>query len=446
MKLVPDIKLVYAFSLGVLPFILTASLIEQHAFTSLCIASIIPLVTLLDAFKLVSHTFELNIKWPSKARIIMGRLQSISIEIIHKNIGSIHMGFSLPRYLHAEPQKQWIEFTPDSERSVINWSFKAERRGKYALDRIYLERRSTWGFWSQYISLPLHAELQVVPKLLPSSNMSFLLFKQTGFGWRQHRLRGSGKEFDQLREYTPSDSYQDIDWKATARRQNPVTRTYQMERTQDVIVIIDTSRLTNRELPQTEKSLFAGDTLLEAEIQCSLAIARSAEQHGDRFGLGVFSRHVKSFVATGTGKEHFSCVQDQLHNLQSDTYSPNFGELMTQLSTSLRKRALIFILTCLDDSLLAESFVQSVELIRKRHLVVAASILPDDISPVFSKGQIKESQQISEKLAQHDKDSALNHLDYNLTQIGVTLVRSQASNMMFQIVQQYLQIKSKQLL
>ena len=46
-------------------------------------------------------------------------------------------------------------------------------------------------------------------------------------GVRVHRQIGKGREFERLRDYLPGDSYEDIHWKATARRRTPAVKLYQ---------------------------------------------------------------------------------------------------------------------------------------------------------------------------------------------------------------------------
>ena len=43
------------------------------------------------------------------------------------------------------------------------------------------------------------------------------------------RTRGQGTEFDSLRDYVDGDDVRSIDWRATARRQHLVVRTWQPE-------------------------------------------------------------------------------------------------------------------------------------------------------------------------------------------------------------------------
>ena len=62
-------------------------------------------------------------------------------------------------------------------------------------------------------------------------------------GLKSSRLFGEGTEMERLRDYTPDDDYRRIDWKATARHRKPIVREYETEKSQDVIIMLDTGRL-----------------------------------------------------------------------------------------------------------------------------------------------------------------------------------------------------------
>src|SRR5436190_1203198 len=55
-------------------------------------------------------------------------------------------------------------------------------------------------------------------------------------------VRGQGTEFDSLRDYVDGDDVRSIDWRATARRDGIVIRTWRPERDRRVILVIDTGR------------------------------------------------------------------------------------------------------------------------------------------------------------------------------------------------------------
>ena len=108
-------------------------------------------------------------------------------------------------------------------------------------------------------------------------------------------------------------------------------------------------------------------TTLERFVTAGLVLGLAAEQQGDLFGLLTFTNKVESFVRAKNGKAHFSACRDALYTLQPQVVTPDFDELCTFIRLRMRRRALLVILTSLDDPVLAESFVRNLELIRRQH-------------------------------------------------------------------------------
>ena len=119
---------------------------------------------------------------------------------------------------------------------------------------------------------------------ISSDKYRFLLFLPRGsLGIHAQRQLGKGREFEKLREYMPGDSYEDIHWKTTAKRARPVTKVFQLERTQEIYVIIDASRLSARteevmsSNQQNEDSTKASKTILEKYITAAMILWLAAE-------------------------------------------------------------------------------------------------------------------------------------------------------------------------
>ena len=122
--------------------------------------------------------------------------------------------------------------------------------------------------------------------------------ERSGKRWRrggaegdQYLLRqiGRGREFEKLREYVAGDGLDEIHWKAAARRGRPITKVFQVERTQEIYVIIDASRLSARTMGE--------ETALEREVAGALLTGAAAERAGDLFGLAAFSDRVEGVHA-----------------------------------------------------------------------------------------------------------------------------------------------------
>ena len=67
---------------------------------------------------------------------------------------------------------------------------------------------------------PLDCTLRVYPNLRDRATAALFL-RTADAGLRMRRQVGKGREFDNLRQYMPGDGFEDIHWKATARRQFP---------------------------------------------------------------------------------------------------------------------------------------------------------------------------------------------------------------------------------
>ncbi len=131
-------------------------------------------------------------------------------------------------------------------------------------------------------------------------SLAALFLHRGAFGLHAQRQVGKGRDFEKLREYVPGDSYDEIHWKATARRGRPITKVFQIERTQEVYVDRWTrSRLSARrssEVSRMRDGAPPGTSTLERFVTAALVLGLAAEQQGDLFGLLTFTDKVETFV------------------------------------------------------------------------------------------------------------------------------------------------------
>ena len=185
------------------------------------------------------------------------------------------------------------------------------------------------------------------------------------------------REIQSLRQYQEGDDLRRINWKATARRGQPITKVYQIERTQQIYVIIDGSRLSLRDsdphgsrsanLEESEVDDYT--TIMERYAAAALVMGLAADRQADEFGLLTFDDRIRKFVRAKSGKAHYDVCRDALHTLQPKSVTPDFAELFTFIATKIRRRALLIFLTNLDDPVLAESFTFNIDLISRKHII-----------------------------------------------------------------------------
>jgi uncharacterized protein (DUF58 family) len=156
-------------------------------------------------------------------------------------------------------------------------------------------------------------------------------------GVKRARPRGSGLEFETLREYVPGDDVRHIDWRATARRGRTMTRVFRHERDHPVVLAIDTSRLSG--------AICGRGTTLDFAIEASLALAYTALHHGDRVGLCVFDAELRAVVAPRRSRRALGRVIDAVWDVQPRLVEPDYARLVGHLARRQRQRALIVLLT-----------------------------------------------------------------------------------------------------
>jgi uncharacterized protein (DUF58 family) len=61
-------------------------------------------------------------------------------------------------------------------------------------------------------------------------------------GVLRRRRRGAGLEFQNLREYREGDAQRQVDWKASSRMGRLISREYQDERDQQIVLLLDCGR------------------------------------------------------------------------------------------------------------------------------------------------------------------------------------------------------------
>lgn len=99
-------------------------------------------------------------------------------------------------------------------------------------------------------------------------------------GLHHSKLRGRGVDFDQVRIYQPGDDVRTIDWRVTARTQEPHTKLFHEERERPIYIVVE----------QSPRLFFGSGRLFKSVLaaQAASLIGWAALSHNDRVGGLVF--------------------------------------------------------------------------------------------------------------------------------------------------------------
>lgn len=121
--------------------------------------------------------------------------------------------------------------------------------------------------------------------------------------------QGPGIEPATIRQYTPSDSLNQIDWKATARSDEIYVRTYTEQTEYETALFIDHRAVMETGTP--------GETKLEYAREVALAVVDHAQEIGDLVGLAaVGDEGITEQRPAGATFETYSTLRTVLHDLR----------------------------------------------------------------------------------------------------------------------------------
>jgi uncharacterized protein (DUF58 family) len=443
-------------ALILLPLSVFIAVVPTVSGLGLVLALVLVMVAAADAAVSKDRLAGIQVSLPEVVRLSVRRDAQLTLSIENDGfrIQKLRLGLSFPREIYSPKQDLTAHLPQETTNSSITWPIKALKQGLYLLENCYLETPSRLGLWDLRRREATHSEFRVYPDLLREHKKLTGLFLNRGIGIHAQRQVGKGREFEQLREYLPGDSYEDIHWKATARRGQPITKVYQIERTQQIYVIIDGSRLSARNSDpfETDASTSgAADnaeytTIMERFTAAALVMGLAADRQGDVFGLLAFDDRVRKFVRAKNGRAHYDVCRDALYTMRAQSVTPDFEELFTFIATKIRRRALLIFLTNLDDPVLAESFTFHIDLISRKHMVLVNMLKPCGAEPLFSNPAVNSINDIYQKLGGHILWRHLRMTERFLHRHGIGFYLLQNENLCTDLVTQYLTIKRRQVL
>ena len=459
MRFTPENRLLFWVGLVVLSIGFLAAVEPVTLAVSILLLAGLTVLVFLDLRQAFQRLAGISVALPALTRMSKNRDGKLEVRIRNEgqNPQRLRLAVGLPAAIPSTQEDSSIILPDGVEWSRFSWGCVPAERGRYLVETTYIGASSRLGLWSVRKTLATPAEVRVYPNLLRERReLAGLFLRHGGLGLHTQRQIGRGREFEKLREYVPGDGYDEIHWKATAKRGRPITKVFQIERTQAVYVVIDAGRLAGRRVEESRRAGAESDgnvgstakvaTTLDRFITAGLTLGMAAEQQGDLFGVLTFTDKVERFIRARNGKAHYSTCRDVLYQLQPKLVTPDFDEVCTFIRLRVRHRALFIFLTALDDPVLAEAFVRSIDLMRRQHVILVNMLQPQGLAPVFSDPDVVSVDDLYQRLGGHLRWQNLRELEKVLARRGIHFGMLKNERLSAELVSQYLDVKRKQVL
>ena len=253
-------------------------------------------------------------------------------------------------------------------------------------------------------------------------------------GLRSIRRLGEGRQFESLREWVPGDDVRHMDWKATARRRQFITRQFEEERRQQVLLVVDAGRLLTEDI--------AGESRMEHVVRAALWLAFAANYHDDNVGIMVFSDEVHHYVSPQRGRRGLKQVLEVLAVAEPRLVEPDYPAAFRYLAVRNRKRALTVFFTDVIDRLASEAMVANVGSLRPRHLPFVVTLRNPALDAAATARPVVAGDAYR-KAAAENLIGARNEALVQMRRAGALVLDVQPANAARAVVDQYLELKRR---
>lgn len=295
--------------------------------------------------------------------------------------------------LRAKPNR--LAFTvPAGEAIQGGYTITPVRRGKVAIIGPVIRSFGPLGLGGKQKAW-VHEDTVLVNPAFPSRKAAELRLddaRRMFSGQRAVRILGDSSEFDYLREYTPDDDIRHINWAASARSQHLIVEQTRAERNQQVVVLLDHSRLsapTTRRFtpaatvfdgPVVDLDVVEEETLeldnaprLDHFIDATLALGLVASGMGDRFGVITYAGEVTNVLAPNSGRAHNVAMGRMMADVLPNWEEPDPLAAATWLMTNWKRRALVIIMTDLAAEHARTRLASAIMRMSRTHQILVAS-------------------------------------------------------------------------
>lgn len=339
-------------------------------------------------------------------------------------------------------QKRDIDFKiklQANEGRTIIYSLRPTRRGVYGFGHIRVFVTLQISLLSRRYTCGEPLEIKVYPSYLMLHQYELLAINDnlTELGIKRIRRVGHHTEFEQIKDYVKGDDYRTINWKASARRHQLMVNVYQDERSQQIFNVIDKGRIMQQ--------AFRGMTLLDYAMNASLVLSYVALQKEDKAGLVTFDEHFDSFVPASKQPGYMQTLLESLYSQHTTFGETDFSALCVHMNKHVSKRSLLILYTNFTNISSMNRQLTYLKQLNRQHRLLVVFFEDADL-----KAYIAAPAQNTEEYYRHviaEKFAFEKRLIVStLKQHGIYSLLTTPENLSIDVINKYLEIKSRQLL
>lgn len=312
------------------------------------------------------------------------------------------------------------------------------QRGPAEFGECWVRYPSLLGFWQVQLRCRVETTVRVFPDVQAVRHWELLARTgQNRMASRLTRHRGGDTEFERLRDHQRDDEFRRIDWRATARRRRLTVREYQLERNQNLVILLDCGRTMGGE--------WSGVTALDHALNATLMLTHVAVRRGDRVGFIAFGERIERYISPRAGLSASNHIIQATYDLFPSVVEPDYDEAFKLLKQRVRQRTLAILITHALDQPTADRLKAVTRELLPRHLPLVVLLRDADLEARTHQVAVDDESlgvqaAAAELLLWRDK------LTLELERAGVLVLDVLHRNLTGALLAQYLEVKARGLI
>lgn len=325
------------------------------------------------------------------------------------------------------------------QEKKITYTLRPLERGEYYFGNLNVYVNSPIGLITRRYQFAKDAMVPNYPSFLQLRKYMLIAFsnKLFEYGLKKIRRIGHTMEFEQIKDYVTGDDIRNINWKATAKRNQLMVNQFQDERSQPIYSVIDKGRAM--------KMPFEGLSLLDYAINATLVISNVALKKQDKAGMFTFSRKVENRVVAERRPSQMNKILETLYNVDTDFSESDFSRLYIDVKRSITQRSLLLLYTNFETLDALHRQLPYLQAIAKNHLLVVIffeNTELEKLTNVESQNTFEIFQKTIAEKFMYEKCLIVNELQKH----GIQSILTAPENLTINTINKYLEIKARGLL
>ncbi|QPK94626.1 DUF58 domain-containing protein [Actinomyces sp. zg-332] len=245
-------------------------------------------------------------------------------------------------------------------------------------------------------------------------------------------LRGKGSEFDSMRKYVIGDDIRDIDWRASAKTQSLIVKSWHPEQYRKVLIVVDVSRLSAIRTNNKPR--------LDSHIETCMLLSALINHAHDKVEILLVSSQIHKSYVPNDSQNIISDIAHMFADVFAQFKEVTWSKHIPTIKSKMKNSGIIIFITPVDQTVYTNRLLETALMLNKGNSIIIASCYIDESK------LLNNTSDIYEKAAVASNQLIRNEIKRKFQMNKIYIVEADSETLPGKVCDKYLEIKAKGLI